>query len=745
MAANLMAANLAADPSGAVASSHWYRVAKLTPALRPHLRFHRHFSGDHVWYVIEDAITNRFHKFEMPTYELLRHFDGKTTLDVLWSNLVGRTGLTQESIVTVLGQLYQSDLLQSQTVPDVADLLRRSNERIHKDRLSRYANPLAIRIKLFDPQQTLENLTKFFAPIWNFRGVLLWLLVVLPALFLVPVHWKELSGNFTDRLLAFNNLIAMLVLFPIIKIVHEFAHGLACQMRKGQVHEMGVLLLMFLPVPYVDASSSSGFNRRRDRILVSAAGMLAEFWIAAIAFYFWIVLEPGIARALAYDAMIVASVTTVVFNANPLMRYDGYFMLSDALGVPNLAQQSTLYWRYLFERYGLNDARSEAPSSALRSSTNRIKTHYWLMFYGPASTAYRVFILCVIAWFISTQYFFLGVMLAVWSVATGIVWPCIKFVRYLIGRKVSASPGARGVWVVPALLSVLLGLFMFIPMPYYTTVQGVVLAAEDALIRATIDGFIVVDGKRSGVRVSKGDNVMLLGSPLLKAQVEVQQARVELSTVKVRASWLKEPAKGAQLQQELQAEQAAMRFTQERFDRGFIQAKHTGQLWLYQERDLPGRYFRQGDVIGYVAADDKTVGRPFVKVLLDQDAGARLQLEQERTLGSNGKVNIELKPTWNFSVAVQGSLLRAVPKVSQTLPDAALGKAFGGDIPVDPSDEKGTKALQPFFEFDIAANNLILDERIGARVQVRIAHAWEPLSQRTYRYIRRQFMSQFQA
>ena len=167
---------------------------------------------------------------------------------------------------------------------------------------------------------------------------------------LAGVHWPELSENLADRVLAVENLLVMWLCFPVVKFLHELGHAYAVKNGGGEVHEMGIMLLVFTPVPYVDASAASGFRSKWRRALVGAAGMLTEILIAAVFIVVWVAAEPGWLRAIAFNVGLSAGVSTVIFNANPLLRFDGYYILSDLIEVPNLGARGNQYWRYLLER-----------------------------------------------------------------------------------------------------------------------------------------------------------------------------------------------------------------------------------------------------------------------------------------------------------------------------------------------------------------------------------------------------------
>ena len=169
-----------------------------------------------------------------------------------------------------------------------------------------------------------------------------------------------------DRVLVPENLLVMWLVFPVLKLAHEFGHAFAVKTRGGEVHEMGVMIMVLTPVPYVDASSAWAFRSKWQRIRVGAAGMMVELFIASLALFLWLSAEPGVFRGVLYNVILIAGISTVLFNANPLLRFDGYYILMDWLEIPNLRQRSTQYWAYLAERYLFGRREAEPPARDAR-------------------------------------------------------------------------------------------------------------------------------------------------------------------------------------------------------------------------------------------------------------------------------------------------------------------------------------------------------------------------------------------
>jgi putative peptide zinc metalloprotease protein len=711
----------------ALLSGEWYRVGGLRPRLRGHVQTHRHVYRGRVWWVIEDRLGGRHHRFNAGTHRVLELMDGRRDLDALWAMLVADLNdetPTQDEIIQLLGQLHAADLVLADITPDAAEMFERHTTQARRQWLARLGNPVALRFPLFDPDALLKRLLRRGAPFIGMPLVLLWLAVVVPALVLVPSHWAELSGNAVERLLAGSTLVLIALLFPLVKAVHEFAHALACRVRGGEVHEMGLMLLVFYPVPYVDVTSAAAFASKWQRALVGAAGMLAELFIAALAFYLWLALEPGLARALAYDVAVLASVTTLFFNANPLLRYDGYYILGDLIECPNLAARANRYWQYLVDRHliGVPDARRADDTPGERR---------WFVAYAPLSYVYRLFVSIGIALLVAHKFFFVGALVAIWAFAGAVVWPLLKGLRALFGAERYARRGAR----IRTLLGggvVLGGLLLFaLPLPYHTNGEGVLWLPDRAILRAQQDGFVHEVMAASGATLQAGQAVVQTTQPGLAARIEVQAARVEEFQARVDAAWGVSQAHARQLEQSLNQETAALVRLREEAGQLTLRSAVPGTLLLEQPADLPGRFLRKGDVVGYV----RTADAPLVRVVLPQSDVEGVGLATRHI-----EIRLPQAPAQSWSA----QLKRSVPSATRKLPSAVLGGKGGGESVVDPRDDKGLTTLESVFEFELELPAQVPHEWLGSRVHVRFEHAAEPVGQRLLRGLRRAFLSQFQ-
>src|SRR5579885_466301 len=258
-------------PNRPLFSSSWYRVAVLKPRLRRHALIHRHSYRGQTWYVLQDRATEQFHRFSPAAYAVIGLLDGRRTVQEILEHLQVRMGddaPTQDEVLQLLGQLHTNDAMQCETSPDTDELLRRfERHQRHKWR-KRLFSVFSWQFPLLDPERLLTWFAALIRPLFTWTGLILWLAVVVPAILLAASHWAELSENVLERISTPQNVMLLWVLFPFIKILHELGHAGAVKAFGGEVHEIGVLLLVFTPVPYVDASAAWAFPNKWQRAVV---------------------------------------------------------------------------------------------------------------------------------------------------------------------------------------------------------------------------------------------------------------------------------------------------------------------------------------------------------------------------------------------------------------------------------------------------------------------------------------------
>jgi putative peptide zinc metalloprotease protein len=705
-------------------SPSWYRVAALRPRLRGHVRIHRHHYRGELWYVLEDRVSRRMHRFNPAAHFVIGLMDGRRSVQDLWDAAVARFGddaPTQDELIQLLGQLHAADLLQTEMAPDIAELLRRARRAKRASWMQKYLSPLALRLPLFDPDRALERCLPYYRWLFSWAGALLWCVVLGAALAVAAAHWSELTENFTDKVLAPKNLVLLLLVFPPVKLLHELGHACAVKAWGGEVHEMGIMFLVFMPVPYVDASAAWAFPEARRRIVVGAGGMLVETFLAALALLAWTELEPGFARAVLYDVVLIAGVSTVLFNGNPLLRFDGYYILADLLQMPNLRQRGQQYLAHLVESrlFGLRSSGFEAAPGE----------RGWLAAFTAASFVYRIVVMVSIALFIASEYFFVGVALALWVVASGVLLPIGKGLAYLASSpRLERRRGRAGALVggVAAALAV----FLFaVPVPLWTQAEGVTWAPDDAVLHAGTDGFVRRVLAQPGESVKRSRPLIETEDPALPSRIRALAAQLRLLDVRAQAELAHDRVKREITLEEIRSVRAELELNRERARELTIVSPADGVFILDAAADLPDRWLRKGQQVGFVVGP----GTARARVLVSQDD---VDLVRERTR------RVEVKLAGRLGETLPALLRREVPAASAQLPNPALSTAGGGKVVLDPRHGDKPVALQGWFQFELE----LPDKRsrtLGERVYVRFDHGWEPLGWRWLRAARQLFMRRF--
>ena len=709
-------------------SSSWYRVARRRPKLRDHTSVHRHRYRGSIWYVVHDHATGRVHRLSPAGYMIVAAMDGVRTVDQLWQHVgahLNEEAPSQDDVIQLLAQLNAADLLQTEVTPDSSALVERAARAGRSRWLGNVLYPLALRIPLWHPDRFFERTRSLAKWLFGWPGAVLWFLVVVPALLLAAQHWQELGADASDRILAADNIVPLALTYLMLKAMHEFGHGFAVKAFEGAVHEFGVMLLVFAPLPYVDASAASGFRNKWQRALVGAAGMIVEVFFAALALFVWLAVEPGVARALAFDAMVVAGISTVVFNGNPLLRYDGYYILADLLEIPNLAQRAVRYWGYLVDRYVF---RTDGLKDFAATDGERM----WLLLYAPAAFLYRQAVMLTIAVFIASQYLAIGVAIAIWSLLTSVALPIGKALWLVFASPRFHRNRSRAVTTTfGSILAVAIVLFL-VPAPLYTTSEGVVWLPENAIVRAGTDGFVRALLVEPGRFVTTGEALVQSEEIALKAELEILRAHVAELEARLSAERFTDRVRAEITTTELGQARAELATATHRAERLVARSRGEGTFAVMKPQDLPGRFLREGQQIGYVLPP----GSRIVRATVRQDD---IDLVRHRLRSTSVKLAERLDE------ALPARIIREVPAGRENLPSKALGGAGGGALAVDPGDPQGTKTLQRVFQVDIELpEGARAAAAFGSRAYVRFDHDWEPAGQQIWRRLRQLLLSQLQ-
>lgn len=501
------------------------------------------------------------------------------------------------------------------------------------------------------------------------------MLLVGSAAVLGAEHFDTLREGWQDRLFSLQGIVMLTLLYPLVKALHELAHGWAVKRWGGEVHEMGVMLLVFLPVPYVDASASTRFESPAQRMMVAAAGVLTELGIAALAMWFWVYAEPGLARALAWQTMLIGTVSSLLVNGNPLLKFDAYYVLADALQIPNLAKRANAHIGWLARRYLLGDREAEPAVQAPGEAP-------WLTAYAVLSFVYRTLLVAGILLFVSGRFFAVGIVLAAWALAGSLLIPLIGRFWRLTRTLSLRRRRLRGYGLMLGGLMLAWAAVAWLPLPHNLLVQGVVWVPENARLRVAEARLA---GSRARLEAATGD------------RVERELAQQALAFARGEAERLRERV-------------AAL----------LLRAHREGELALPRAADLPGRLLARGEAVGWLLAPGERVVRAF----LDQAAWDQLQ---------QAGYEVTARRASRLAQELPARVVRLIPGATRELPSRVLGVSGGGpwpEVPQQPTNESPEpplpQALRPGFIMDLRLPGSRL-EWPEERIYLRFALPTEPL------------------
>jgi putative peptide zinc metalloprotease protein len=728
----------------------WYRVAGLRPRLLSGVRVHRqHFRGQ-PWYILENPANDQYSRISEEGYRFIGLLNGRRTVSDVWricNDQLGDRAPTQGEAIQLLGQLHAANLLYVELAPDSEALFTRYRKRVTREVQNYLMNLLFLRIPLLDPDRFLDHWVGIFGRLFSWVGLVLWLALVGTGLYFVIGDAGDLISQSSDVLNP-ENLVFLYLCFTVVKIIHEFSHAFACKRfgrlngSGGEVHQMGVMFLVLFPLPYVDASSAWAFRNKWHRAIVGMAGVLAELAIASIAAVVWAYTSTGTAHIIAYNVIFVASVSTVLFNGNPLLRFDAYYVLTDLIEIPNLVQRCRQYYSYLGRRYvwGLKKVWNPAYTVGER---------FWFVGYGATSAVYRLYISVRILLFLNSRLpealFFIVPILALSGIVGWLLVPAGRFLYYLATSEELVRNRPRAVGTTMAVALILIVALGVIRLPDHRRIEGIVEPEGLALIHAGTDGFVTnflpsqtkvtaPDSNLPGEGATPSTQPALVEAvnPALEAERRGLAAERRVLVVRRQEAVLKEVAAAQILDEQLAALDEKIARVQQELSFLHLTAPSSG-TWVSPEIEFTkGKFVRRGESLGVVANLDDllvraTAGQNVAALLIEQAA-------KEVEIRANGRPD----PT------VTGTIEQIFPAGQEQLPSQALGYAVGGWMPVDVRDPSGTKTAEKFFEIRIRPHLEEPDQwRTGQRVVVRVTLRPKPLAAQVYHYGRQLFQRRF--
>lgn len=711
--------------SASLFSPLWYRVAERRPRLRAGVQVTRQLARGIPWHVLTDPMSGRRCRLNPQAWALAGRLDGERTVERIWAELVVHPDApTQDEVVQVIGQLTAEGLVTMDVLPDFASRAWRRGQRGARRRRERF-NPLALRVPLGCPGPILDRLAPLGRALFSRAGLLLWAgLLALALAVLVPL-WPQLLAHSGERLATPWMLFLIWLVYMPIKVLHEFAHGLAARRFDVEVPEAGVTMLVLIPSPYVDASASASLGRRGERLVIAGAGIASDLAVAAIALLVWAEAGPGATRDLALAALMVAGVGTVLFNANPLLRFDGYHLLCDALDLPQLATRSQRLWQQRGRRWAGVEASASSPPPMGRGESS------WLEAYAPLAFVCRAALGAGVALWAGGISSVLGLLIAGYVLAVLVVWPFVKFARDLLGSTrgtpAHAPMRTRGLLALGACTALAVAL----PLPFHSMVQGVVQVSEPGVLRPQVEGLVIAVHASDGARVVAGDLVLTLDDPVLRARLARAVAKVSDIEDERFGQLGRDALRSTDGEDALARARAEVAELESRVAKLVLRAAVNGQLSLPLASDLPGAWLERGRPVGHVF--DGTALR--VRAAVPESQAGLLR---ERLHG------VQVRLAERSADALAARVVRDAPAAVTELPGDALGRLGDGGLETDPGDRRGVRARDRYVHVDVQIDS-VQGARVDGRAWVRFDHGSATLLERAWRSVRQVFLRRFDA
>ena len=663
-----------------------YRVREFTQlrlTLREDLQFTPHFESGEACYIVEDDTQSRYFRIGITEYLFISMFDGKITIgDALQrlSQLEGDHALSEPEATIICKWLVDTELAttpESTKTERLSEVAGRFQSAKNMGRL----NPVCVRVPFSYPDRFFQKVTPLLQYAFGRVAAAVGIIAVLFALQNVTYAWDAFMLS-AQGITSPSRWLWLLVVWVVLKIVHETAHGVVCRKHGGSVHEAGAVFILFMPLAYVDLTSSWRFRSRWHRIQTAAAGMYIEIWLAAVAAIMWASTAPGLLNDLCFNVVIMAGVTTLVFNANPLMRFDGYYILSDWLEIPNLYSRGNQYLMSLGRSWILGESTPAQLDWSRRDCIIRI--------YGIAAFIWRIFICFWIVVGAAMMFHGFGILLAVFALAMWLGFPMLDLWGYIRRDDGSSGQRTRRFFLASTgCVAMTVGVLCLLPWPGAHRARAIVQYEPLAIARAESPGFVKEIFVTTGQQVKKGQPIAQLENRQLLSELDDLKLAIQISQLKARVFKQTDEIYSYQAEMEqLASLQSKWEEKQQQVDSLLIRAEADGRLIARNLELHLGTYLEVGDEIA-------AVGNESQKEL-------RVAIPQQDFKYFQTQVGQPINARITGGVVLDSKVDRVVPRANNYAPHESMYGANGGPLPSRANPDAETDAekhvlLNPHF------------------------------------------------
>ncbi len=710
------------------------------------------YQGRQFW-IIKDPVGLNYFRFQEEEYSLLNWLDGETSLDELrqrFEQQFAPQKITLEELGRLIGMLHQSGLVIAGVAGQGKQLLKRRWERKKKEWMAAVSNVLAIRFKGIDPERLLNWLYPKVSWFFTKTAATVCLTMLFSALMLVLVQFDTFKAKLPSfhEFFGASNWIWLAAAMAVTKVLHEFGHGLSCKHFGGECHELGVMMLVLTPCLYCNVSDSWMLPNKWHRAFIGAAGMYVEICIASIATFVWWFSAPGLLNNICLSTMFVCSVSTVIFNGNPLLRYDGYYILSDILEIPNLRQKATTI---LGRKMGAWCLGLEEPDDPFLPQRNQAM----FMLYTVASTVYSWVVVFSILFFLNKVFKpyrleIFGQMIALAAIASMIgrpLWTVWKFFR-IPGRTDQVKKPRM--YATIAIVSAVVGAFLFLPLPYRVYCSLEVQPHKPDPVYIEVVGKLTTLNVKPGQSVEAGTMLAELQSIDLELAVaELTGRRDQLSAQLDSLRRQRYQSAGSelqipQIQKSLDAVEGELREKKTDLDRLHLVARRGGVV--FPPPSMPKRPRQDGKLTTWngTPLEKRNLGATFQPGTLFCQIGdpgkfdAILVVDQSDIesihLDQKVKVMLDESP----GKVYEGEITEISPEEMKALPKQLSNKS-GGSLETKTDESGVSKPASTSYEARVPlddAEGILIP---GLKGEAKISADFHSLGWRTWRFLQRTF------
>ena len=636
------------------------------PRLRRDLRFTFQDLRGRPSYILEDLTHRRYFQIGLAEYQFLRGMDGRrTAAELLARNArdIGERALSESEASVILRWLVEQKLLETESADQSERRNRSASERAAPPKQPIIQQILFLKFAVGNPDRALGRLVPWLGWTAGPAFFLVWLAVLAYAGFMLLQNWQPFVQSTTAAVLP-QNWLFLGVSYVFLKLIHEIWHGICAKRHGAVVPEWGIQLLLFVtPMTYVDASGSWRFPNRWHRIQVAAAGMFIELFLAALAILVWVNTGPGILNTVAYNTIFAASTITVLFNANPLMRFDGYYILSDLLNIPNLASKGQQFVQWLWRKmlFGIRDQ----PPPAFLAQPWAIGS------YGVLSAIWRAVVWVGIMTAMALLFKGAGIILVAFSIVGILITTVAKSGSFLFTGNGGPRPHLGRALLQVTLIGCALGAAgWFIHISPSPKAPAVIEFASKAILRVQCPGFVEEIRCANGQTVAAGQVLARLSNPDKVAELGQLKLDIQHSELR-RRSYFEEERLGAYQAESEHLGSLKEKFaaTQELVDSLMIRAPIAGKAFGTDLESLSGRYLQPGSAVLTIVPE--TAPRVLISVAQKHRAALDAHRGKQVVLRLRGQAG-----TW------KATLERPEASATTAVPHLALLATGGGPLPV---------------------------------------------------------------